>query len=92
MRWWFTQLEAFRPAQIRKGARRVADLQREMDRARRERLQALGFEPAVASEVRLPHEKLHVMSRTGRYLGGVVRWCGNSWSRKTIAALLKEQN
>jgi TusA-related sulfurtransferase len=44
-------------AQIRKGARRVADLQREMDRARRERLQALGFEPAVASEMSAYHTK-----------------------------------
>jgi hypothetical protein len=44
-------------AQIRKGARQVADLQREMDRARRERLEALGFEPAVASEMSAYHTK-----------------------------------
>ncbi len=43
--------------QIRKGARYVAELQREMDRTRRERLQALGFEPAAASQMSAYHTK-----------------------------------
>jgi hypothetical protein len=42
---------------IRKGARYVAELQREMDRTRRERLQALGFEPAAASQMSAYHTK-----------------------------------
>jgi hypothetical protein len=44
-------------AQIRKGARHVAELQGEMDRARRERLQSLGFEPDVASRMSAYHTK-----------------------------------
>ena len=43
--------------QIRKGARHVAELQREMDRTRRERLQALGFEPGAASQMSAYHTK-----------------------------------
>src|ERR1700722_15660549 len=43
--------------QIRKGARYVAELQREMDRTRRERLQGLGFEPAAASQMSAYHTK-----------------------------------
>jgi hypothetical protein len=43
--------------QIRKGARHVAALQREMDRTRRERLQLLGFEPAAASQMSAYHTK-----------------------------------
>ncbi len=44
-------------AQIRKGAGYVAELQREMDRTRRERLQSLGFEPAAASQMSAYHTK-----------------------------------
>jgi hypothetical protein len=43
--------------QIRKGARYVAELQREMDRTRRERLQSLGFEPAAAFQMSAYHTK-----------------------------------
>lgn len=43
--------------QIRKGAREVAELQREMDRTRRERLQLLGFEPAAAAQMSAYHTK-----------------------------------
>ena len=43
--------------QIRTGARYVAELQREMDRARRERLQSLGFEPGAASQMSAYHTK-----------------------------------
>jgi hypothetical protein len=43
--------------QIRKGAGYVAELQREMDRTRRERLQLLGFEPAAASQMSAYHKK-----------------------------------
>ena len=43
--------------QIRKGARYVAELQREMDRTRRERLRLLGFEPAAASQMSAYHTK-----------------------------------
>jgi len=43
--------------QIRKGARHVAELQREMDRTRRERLQSLGFESAAASQMSAYHTK-----------------------------------
>jgi hypothetical protein len=43
--------------QIRKGARHVAELQREMDRTRRERLQSLGFEPAAAFQMSAYHTK-----------------------------------
>jgi hypothetical protein len=43
--------------QIRKGAGYVAELQREMDRTRRERLQSLGFEPAAASQMSAYHTK-----------------------------------
>jgi hypothetical protein len=35
----------------------VAELQREMDRTRRERLQSLGFEPAVATAMSAYHTK-----------------------------------
>ena len=45
------------PAQIRNGARRVAELHREMDRTRRERLRSLGFEPEVASQMSSYHTK-----------------------------------
>jgi len=43
--------------QIRTGARYVAELQREMDRTRRERLQLLGFEPVAASQMSAYHTK-----------------------------------
>ena len=43
--------------QIRKGARHAAELQREMDRTRRERLQSLGFERAAASQMSAYHTK-----------------------------------
>ena len=43
--------------QVRAGAQHVAALHREMDRARRERLQALGFEPEVASWMSSYHTK-----------------------------------
>jgi hypothetical protein len=43
--------------QIRTGSRNVAELQREMDRARRERLQSLGFDPAVATAMSAYHTK-----------------------------------
>ena len=43
--------------QIRQGARHVAELQREMDRTRRERLQSLGFEPALAASMSAYHTK-----------------------------------
>jgi hypothetical protein len=45
------------PAQVRAGARHVAELHREMDRARRERLQSLGFEAGAASEMSAYHTK-----------------------------------
>ena len=35
----------------------VVELQREMDRSRRERLQSLGFEPAVATSISAYHTK-----------------------------------
>jgi TusA-related sulfurtransferase len=44
-------------AQVREGARRVAELHREMDRARRERLQALGFGAEAATEMSAYHTK-----------------------------------
>jgi len=44
-------------AQVRAGARHVADLQREMDRTRRERLQSLGFEPELAASMSAYHTK-----------------------------------
>jgi len=44
-------------AQVREGARHVADLQREMDRTRRERLQSLGFEPELAANMSAYHTK-----------------------------------
>jgi TusA-related sulfurtransferase len=44
-------------AQVREGARRVAELHREMDRARRERLQALGFDAGAATEMSAYHTK-----------------------------------
>jgi TusA-related sulfurtransferase len=43
--------------QIREGARHVAELQREMDRTRRERLQSLGFDPAAAFQMSAYHTK-----------------------------------
>jgi hypothetical protein len=43
--------------EIRAGSRHVADLQREMDRTRRERLQSLGFEPDVATAMSAYHTK-----------------------------------
>ena len=48
-------------AQVRNGARRVAELHREMDRTRRERLRSLGFEAgSCVSDVRLSHQELYV--------------------------------
>ena len=44
-------------AQVRAGARHVADLQREMDRTRRERLQSLGFAPELAASMSAYHTK-----------------------------------
>jgi hypothetical protein len=44
-------------AQVRAGARHVADLQREMDRSRRERLQSLGFDPRLAADMSAYHTK-----------------------------------
>src|SRR5271155_436822 len=44
-------------AQGRAGARHVAELHREMDRARRERLQSLRFEAGAASEMSAYHTK-----------------------------------
>jgi len=44
-------------AQVREGARHVAELQREMDRTRRERLQSLGFEPQLAANMSAYHTK-----------------------------------
>ena len=44
-------------AQIRAGARRVSELHREMDRARRERLQSLGFSTEMAAEMSAYHTK-----------------------------------
>lgn len=45
------------PAQVRAGARLVRELHREMDCARRERLQSLGFEAGAASEMSAYHTK-----------------------------------
>lgn len=45
------------PEQVRKGARRVAALHREMDRARSERLQALGFSAEEATRLSAYHTK-----------------------------------
>jgi len=44
-------------AQVRTGAKHVAGLQREMDRARRERLQSLGFEAEIAIQMSAYHTK-----------------------------------
>jgi hypothetical protein len=44
-------------AQVRLGAMRVAGLQREMDRTRRERLESLGFEPWLAASMSAYHTK-----------------------------------
>jgi hypothetical protein len=44
-------------AQVRSGAKHVAGLQREMDRARRERLQSLGFEAEIATQMSAYHTK-----------------------------------
>ena len=44
-------------AQVRTGAHDVAALQREMDRTRRERLQSLGFESEIASQMSAYHTK-----------------------------------
>jgi len=43
--------------QIRTGSRHVAELQRGMDRARRERWQSLGFERVVAAAMSAYHTK-----------------------------------
>ncbi len=43
--------------QIRDGARRVLELQREMDRTRRERLRSLGFEANAAAQMSAYHTK-----------------------------------
>lgn len=45
------------PQQIRAGAERVALLHREMDRARRERLQSLGFAAEMAAQMSVYHTK-----------------------------------
>ncbi len=45
------------PAQVRTGARRVAELHREMDRTRSERLRSLGFEREIASQMSGYHTK-----------------------------------
>jgi hypothetical protein len=45
------------PARVREGARHVAVLHREMDRARRERLQSLGFDTQEASTLSAYHTK-----------------------------------
>ncbi len=45
------------PKQIRAGASRVAQLHREMDRARRERLQSLGFASEAATQMSVYHTK-----------------------------------
>jgi hypothetical protein len=45
------------PAQIRSGARRVAGLHREMDHARRARLQGLGFDVEDAITLSAAHTK-----------------------------------
>jgi hypothetical protein len=45
------------PLQIREGARRVATLHREMDHARRERLQSLHFEPEQSAALSAYHTK-----------------------------------
>ncbi len=45
------------PGQVREGARRVAVLHHDMDRARRERLQSLGFEAGEASSLSAYHTK-----------------------------------
>lgn len=45
------------PKQIRKGAERVAQLHREMDRARRERLQSLGFATEIAKQMSVYHTR-----------------------------------
>jgi TusA-related sulfurtransferase len=44
-------------AQVRAGASHVAELQREMDRTRRERLHSLGFEPRLAASMSAYHTK-----------------------------------
>ena len=43
--------------QVRAGARHVANLQREMDRTRRERLQSLGFDSRLAASMSAYHTK-----------------------------------
>jgi hypothetical protein len=45
------------PTQIRRGAARVAELHRELDRARRERLVSLGFDAAQAETLSAYHTK-----------------------------------
>ncbi len=45
------------PAQVRRGAQRVAGLHREMDRARRERLESLRFDAAEATALSAYHTK-----------------------------------
>jgi hypothetical protein len=45
------------PVQVRDGARHVATLHREMDRARRERLQSLGFDTEEATTLSAYHTK-----------------------------------
>jgi TusA-related sulfurtransferase len=45
------------PTQIRLGAQRVSELHREMDRARRERLQSLGFGTETAAQMSVYHTK-----------------------------------
>ena len=46
-----------RPARIRRGAKAVFELQQEMDRTRRERLQNLGFGKEIAARLSAFHTK-----------------------------------
>jgi hypothetical protein len=45
------------PSQVRQGTKLVAELQREMDRSRRQRLQSLGFEEEEAVRLSTFHTK-----------------------------------
>jgi TusA-related sulfurtransferase len=45
------------PSQVRQGAKLVAELQREMDRSRRQRLQSLGFQEEEAARLSAFHTK-----------------------------------
>jgi hypothetical protein len=54
-RLWFMQEEVFRSHNCARA--HVAELQREMDRSRRERLHSLGFEPGLAANMSAYHTK-----------------------------------